>query len=100
MARSGTPADDDGDAGGTGEATGNAGSTETADWFAESALRIGLAILGLVLVLFAVGMATGVDVLGALTEFFTSWVGRWLLVAVVGLAIVALALHGFGPRGE
>jgi len=99
MARSGSPTDDDRDGGGSERAGGDARSGDPVTWFAESTIRIVLALVGVVVVLFAVGMATGVDVLGAVTDLLSSSIGRWLVVAVIGLAIVTVALDGFG-RGE
>lgn len=50
------------------------------------------------IVLFALGRAFGVDLLGAVGEFFATPTGRWIGVAVVGLLLVALAAGGLRNR--
>lgn len=69
---------------------------DAAEWFAASTLRVALAIIGLVVVLFALGQAVGVDLLGMVVDALNSTVGRWLLVALFGLFIIGLAVWGFG----
>lgn len=71
----------------------------TGAWFAETTARTGLALIGLVLLLFALGQAIGVDLLGAVAEALTSQTGRWLVVAFFAvLLIVGAAKWGFGRR--
>jgi Na+-transporting NADH:ubiquinone oxidoreductase subunit NqrD len=62
---------------------------------AVSTLRIGLAILGFVLLLFALGQAVGFDLLGTVVDALTSRIGRWLVVAFFALLIIAVAAWGF-----
>lgn len=92
----------DGDAYGTersGRRTdGDAGGA--ADWLTQSALRVGLALLGVVLLLYALGRLVGVDLLAMLADALTSEWGRWIAVAVVALALIGLALRGFGGDGD
>ena len=87
--------------GGTG-GTGSGGSGESADAWADavtaSVLRIAVGLVGIVIVLFALGQAFGVDLLGAVGELFATPTGRWIGVAVVGLLLVALAAGGLRSR--
>jgi len=69
---------------------------ETAGWFAVSALRIGLALIGLVLLLVALGQIAGVNFIEMFVEVLATPVGRWLVVAFVALLIISFAVHGFG----
>ena len=69
---------------------------DTAEWFAASTLRIALAIVGFVVLLFALGQAAGVDLLGMVADALDTTIGRWLVVALFGLLLIALALRGFG----
>ena len=74
------------------------GRTERAgEWFAESTLRIALAVFGFVLLLFALGQAVGIDLLGMVVDALSTQLGRWLLVAFFALAIILIAVRGFGP---
>ncbi|WP_224336373.1 hypothetical protein [Haloprofundus halobius] len=58
-------------------------------WFAEAALRSGLAIIGFVLLLFALGQAVGFDLLGVVADALTSQTGQWLVVALFAVFIIA-----------
>lgn len=71
-----------------------------AGWFAASTLRVGLALIGIVLLLFALGQVAGLDLLGLVAEALSSEVGRWLLVAFFALLIIAVAVRGFGSWSE
>lgn len=73
---------------------------ESAAWFATSALRLGIALIGLVLLMVALGQIVGVDFLALFGEVLASSVGRWIIVAVVALAIISFAIHGFGRRAR
>lgn len=66
-----------------------------ADWLAASTLRVALTVFGFALLLFAIGQAVGLDLLGMVVEALETNVGRWLVVAFVGLLLIALALRGF-----
>lgn len=97
MSRSGSPtSDDDGEAG---QASGATDDDATA-WFARSTLRIGLAVVGFVLLLFALGQAVGMDLLGLVADALGTRVGRWLVVALFALVLIVVALRGFGARTE
>jgi hypothetical protein len=69
---------------------------EAAGWFAMSALRIGLALIGLVVLLVALGQIAGVDFIGMLADVLATSIGRWIAVAVLALVIISFAIHGFG----
>ncbi len=58
-------------------------------WFAEAALRSGLALVGFVLLLFALGQAVGFDLLGVVADALTSQTGQWLVVALFAVFIIA-----------
>lgn len=89
---------DGGGAGGAADGGDTAGGdNQVTEWFVASTFRIGLAILGLVLLLFALGQAVGVPLLEMLTEALSTRVGRWLAVAVFALLLIVVALRGFGP---
>lgn len=68
-------------------------------WFASVAVRTGLAVIGLVVVVFALGQAVGVNLLGMAAEAVTSQTGRWLVVAFFGLLLIGAAQHGLTQRG-
>lgn len=83
------------DAAETGRRTDETRTTGPEEWFAMSALRIGLVVIGFVVLLFALGQAVGLNLLGMAADALTTQMGRWLLVAVFGLLLIALALRGF-----
>ncbi|PSP54777.1 hypothetical protein BRC82_08565 [Halobacteriales archaeon QS_1_67_19] len=62
-------------------------------WFAHAATRWALALIGLFIVLFAIGQAFGVPLLGWVAEALASPTGQWLIVAFVGLLIVFAAAN-------
>lgn len=64
--------------------------------FAASALRIGLALLGIVLLLFALGQAVGLDLLGWVADALSTRMGQWLVVAFFALLLIVVALRGVG----
>jgi len=66
------------------------------DWLTASILRLMLAVVGVVLVLFALGQAVGINLLDMAADVLASSVGRWLLIALFGLVLVVVALRGFG----
>ncbi len=73
---------------------------DAAGWVAASTLRVGLALVGLVLLLFALGQVAGLDLLGMVVDALSSPVGRWLVVAFFALVIIAIAARGFGTGSE
>lgn len=74
----------------TGQGTG--GFTE---WLASTAVRTVLVVVGVVVVLFALGQLVGLDLLGLIAEVLSSELGRWLLIAGFGLLLIGLAQRGF-----
>lgn len=70
------------------------------EYFAESTLRVSLAVVGFVLLLFALGQAIGIDLLGYIVEALNTRMGRWLVVAFFAILLIALAVRGFdrGPE--
>lgn len=82
-----------------GEYAADRGHTERAgEWFAESTLRVSLAVVGFVLLLFALGQAIGIDILGTIVDTLNTRMGRWLIVAFFALFLIGLAVRGFGRR--
>lgn len=61
-------------------------------------LRTGLVVLGFVLLLFALGQAFGVDLLGPAAEFLATETGQWLAVALLALALISVAAGGWRYR--
>ena len=59
-------------------------------------LRIALALVGFLLLLFAIGQAFGLNLLGLFAEFTQTWTGQWLLVAAFALVLIIIALKGWG----
>lgn len=64
-------------------------------WFAASTLRLGLAVVGFIVLVFALGRAAGVDIFGALADALGTEVGRWLAVALFGLLLIVISLYSF-----
>ena len=64
-----------------------------AGWLASTAIRWVLLFVGVVLLLFALGQAFDTPFLGWLVDAATSETGRWLVVALVALGIIALATN-------
>ena len=58
------------------------------------AVRVRLALVGFVLFLFALGRPVGFDLLELFAEAVSSRTGRWLVVALFALLLVALAQRG------
>jgi polyferredoxin len=70
------------------------------DYLAESTLRVSLAVVGFVLLLFALGQAIGIDLLGTIGRALSSQIGRWLVVAFFAILLIALAVRGFDRTTE
>ncbi len=62
---------------------------------AASTVRLGLLVLGLLLLLYAVGQAVGFDVLAMISEALDTQMARWLIVAFFALILITVALRGF-----
>lgn len=69
-------------------------------WLASSTLRIGLLLVGVFLLLAALGQLSGIDILGQTAALLGTEVGRWLLVAGVAIALIAVAVYGFGGESD
>lgn len=61
------------------------------DWVTETFLRTAVAILGVLLLLFAVGQIAGFDTIGALADLLSNEVVQWMLVAVFALLLIIIA---------
>lgn len=72
---------------------GRSHGTGLTGWVTETAFRAGIAIIGVVLLLFALGQAVGADFLGMFAAALSSQVGRWLAVAVFALFVIAAAFR-------
>lgn len=70
---------------------GQSQADQTTRWFATSAARLGLVFIGLVLLLFALGQAVGLNLLGLVADALTSQLGRWLAVAFFAVLLIAIA---------
>lgn len=68
------------------------------EWIAEGALRIALTIVGLVLLVYAVGRAVGVNLLDIFIDALLSPLGRWIVVAFFALLLIVVAVRGFRDR--
>lgn len=98
------PADDRTDRSGTNTAQSRQGGQQAGEpaqepagatgWFASAALRTGLIIIGFVLLLFALGQAVGFNLLDLVIDAVTSPMGRWIVVAIFALLLIAVAGRG------
>lgn len=64
------------------------GATE---WFATTAVRTGLTLIGVVVLLFALGQAVGLPLLELFTDALTSQTGQWLAVAFLAVLLIGAA---------
>ena len=69
------------------------GGSPLAGWFAETIVRAGVAIVGIVLLLFALGQAVGVDLLEMVAAAVTSPTGRWIAIALFAVLVIAAAFR-------
>jgi hypothetical protein len=60
-------------------------------WFASTAVRAGLTLIGLVLLLFALGQAVGLPLLELVTDAVTTQTGKWLVVAFFAVLLIGAA---------
>lgn len=67
-------------------------------WFATTAVRAGLTIIGVVLLLFALGQAVGLPLLELTASALTSQTGQWLVVAFFAVLLIGAAQKGI-PSG-
>lgn len=75
-----------------------AAGEELSRWLAESVLRVGLVLVGLVLLVYALGRAVDVDLLSIVVDALLSPIGRWLVVAFFALLLIVVAQRGFRDR--
>lgn len=61
------------------------------DWFAHATIRWMLALVGVVVVLFGLGQAVGISLLGMVADALGSQTGQWLMVALFGLLVILAA---------
>lgn len=61
------------------------------DWFAHATIQWLLALVGVVVVLFGLGQAVGVSLLGMVADALGSQTGQWLMVAFLGLLVILAA---------
>ncbi|WP_435153431.1 hypothetical protein [Haladaptatus sp. DFWS20] len=66
----------------------------SSNWLAKTGMMSGLAVVGFVLLLFALGQAVGFDLLGLFAEAVSSQTGRWLVVALFALLLIGVAERG------
>jgi hypothetical protein len=62
-------------------------------WMASTAVQTVVILVGLAVVLFAVGQAVGADLLGMVGDALATHTGQWLAVAVLALILVIAALR-------
>lgn len=63
----------------------------TSRWFATTAVRTGLTLVGLVLLLFALGQAVGLPLRELVADALASETGRWLVVALFAVFLIGAA---------
>ena len=68
--------------------TGGDGLTQ---WFASTAVQAGLTVIGVVLLIFAVGQAVGLPLLEFTVDAVSSETGRWLVVAFFAIMLIGAA---------
>ena len=64
---------------------------QVATWFTEKLVRVGAVLVGLALLLFALGQIAGVDLLSTVGSFLTSSIGAYVLIAFFALLIIVAA---------
>lgn len=67
--------------------------TRAGAWFLSTTLQVVVAVIGLVVVLFALGQAVGVDLLGITAQALSTQTGQWLAVAVIALLAMSAAMR-------
>lgn len=64
-------------------------------WIASTAVRMGLTIIGVILLVFALGQAFGFPLLELTIDALTSQTGRWLVVAFFALLLIGAAQRSY-----
>ncbi|MHB9285469.1 hypothetical protein ACKVMT_00335 [Halobacteriales archaeon Cl-PHB] len=67
------------------------GMSRATRWFAGTAVRAGLTVIGVVLLLFALGQAVGLPLLELTTDALTTQTGQWLAVAFFAVLLIGAA---------
>lgn len=78
----------------TGQQPAQQEPADAAGWFASATLRTGVILIGFILFLFALGQAVGFPLLDLFIDAVTSPTGRWIVVAVFALLLIAAASRG------
>lgn len=63
---------------------------------AASTVRVLLGVLGILLLLFAIGQVVGIDAMAMLSDALATPEARWMLVALFAIVMIVLAIRGFG----
>ena len=69
----------------------NSTTEEVGSWFTETLVRAGILVIGVAVMIFAIGQAVGANLLGPLADFFTSGTGVWFVVAFLALLVMVAA---------
>lgn len=64
---------------------------QLAGWFTEKLVRVVAVLIGLVMLLFALGQIAGVDLLSTVGDFITSSIGGYVIIAFFALLIIVAA---------
>ena len=85
------PSEPAGDGQRTDARTRERGGDGLTQWFASTAVQAGLTVIGVVLLIFAVGQAVGVPLLEFTVDAVSSETGRWLVVAFIAIMLIGAA---------
>lgn len=85
----------DGRRGGSRSGDGSRSIEEPVERLAVSTVRVGLLILGIVVLLFASGQIVGFDILAYISDALDTREARWFTVAFFGLILIFIAFRGF-----
>ncbi|MFC5973839.1 hypothetical protein ACFPYI_21155 [Halomarina salina] len=69
----------------------NSTTEEVGSWFTETIVRAGILVIGVAVMLFAIGQAVGANLVEPMAEFFTSGTGAWFVVAFLALLVMVAA---------
>ena len=69
----------------------NSTTEEVGGWFTETIVRAGILVIGVAVMLFAIGQAVGANLVEPIAEFFTSGTGAWFVVAFLALLVMVAA---------
>lgn len=77
------------------EQGGDRDPEDAVEVIATSTIRILLGVLGVLLLLFALGQVMGFDAMAMLSDALDTQEARWMLVALFALVMIALSIRGF-----